>query len=169
MTQLLKFKDETYTIKALNFKTDLTLFIPFLKANQDHFLDYQTHNPTADDALEFFEDCPPDARREDKYLLGVFYQDNLIGMIDLLDYFPNAENSMIGYLVLLPSYRGLGLAQAIYEWIEKRALKYGFKTLRLCVIKENVPAVKFWVKQSYRELSSYPTEYGEQMTMEKVL
>ena len=158
-----------YRLEPLRLPQDEGIFLTFLAETKDYFTDYQVRPAGDEDLVEFFEEIPPGTELNQKTFLGIFVGQELIGILDVLADYPQLQTSIIGYLVLRQDYRGRGLAQVIYQWVEERAQAQGQQVLRLGVIADNLPALNFWRKQGFRQIGETATDYGLQFLMEKAI
>jgi len=85
--------------------------------------------PTKDDVSALFTDLPPNKSLEDKFLLGIYRYNNLIGIIDIVRDYPIISEWTIGLLLLEPKERGRGLGTVIHEALVKWAKSLGAKNL----------------------------------------
>ncbi len=59
------------------------------------------------DGKEVFEALPQSFHRYDKYVIGIFSENILIGMIDCLVGYPTKDKAHIGLLLLNENYQSL--------------------------------------------------------------
>jgi len=96
-----------------------------------------------------FTDLPQNKSFEDKFLLGIYKSNDLIGIIDIIRDYPTISEWTIGLLLLEPKERGRGLDTAIHEALDKWAKSFGAKRFRIGVIDYNDRAFKFWLNLGY--------------------
>src|SRR5262249_18419633 len=74
------------------------------------------HAPRPTDARDLLRDLPPGKSSEDKYVLG-FTQNSglLVGVLDVVQGYPDPVTWYIGLLMLDPQERGQGLGEKIYK------------------------------------------------------
>ena len=155
------------SLKLIDYEKDLAEFYDLIMNNTDYFNDYVESIPTSNEVKEdFLLDVPPGIALNNKEVYGIYKEDNMIGFVDLLFNYPQESTCMIGYLVIDQSFRKQGIGQYAYDWIIGYAEDRDIETLRLGVIKDNLPAVRMWEKQGFKTVEEIPTEYGEQLTME---
>ncbi|HVM89788.1 MAG TPA: GNAT family N-acetyltransferase [Puia sp.] len=61
-------------------------------------------------------------------------------------YFTNEQFAYLGFMYVLPEYRGRGINKKVIEYLKAWAEKQGLKELRLEVYVENIEAVKAYEK-----------------------
>lgn len=71
--------------------------------------------PSKDSVSALFTGLPPNKNLEDKFLLGVYKSNRLIGIIDIIRDYPTISEWLIGLLLLEPEERGKGLGTIIHE------------------------------------------------------
>lgn len=125
------------------------------------------------DAEHPYPYCPQDAMeiRKDRYLLpkgmpaesklyfGIFDDDErylaadgrCLAIVDLVMGYPTEEYVYIGWLILENEVHGVGLAAGIMDVIYSVSRKLGYKVVKLSAYDVNVPGIKFWKKQGFKE------------------
>ncbi|HAT8068530.1 TPA: GNAT family N-acetyltransferase [Legionella pneumophila] len=91
--------------------------------------------------------CPPfkDIHR-DKFVLGLYYEYMLIGLLDLIRDYPQAGIWTIGYLLVHPKHQRKGLGSKFIKDLET-ALRPS--TMRCVVQKQNARALYFWQNNGF--------------------
>ncbi|MGY3765618.1 GNAT family N-acetyltransferase [Vagococcus vulneris] len=159
----------TIQIRLLNEKNNFATVKQFLLETTDYFTDYQKKEPTNEQVITFFNELPPNTSIHKKNVYGVFDQDTMIGMIDWVIDYPEENQSIIGLFVLRHDYRGVGLAQPLYDALEQMAKETGSQKITLGVLESNLPAVAFWKSQNYQILKKITSNYGPELVMTKAL
>ncbi len=120
-------------------KKDTKILQEFL----DHFADFfMLCEGQEGDAKSLMTACPPSRNlATDKLLIGGYLDGKLIALLDLIRDHPTQGTWTIGYLLVHPDYRRLGIGRhfldAIFEDIP-------FAKLRCVVQKQNAMALSFW-------------------------
>lgn len=128
----------------------------------DYFYLVEGRKANEASAKEFFEDLPPNKTLKDKHTLGIFQDTNLVGVIDLVEDYPNKYEWIIGLLLIDPVMRGKGLGQKIHKILMDIAKEGKAEKLRICVVEQNKHALEFWKKIGYQEIKrTEPRKYGE--------
>ncbi|WP_052256523.1 N-acetyltransferase [Salinicoccus sp. YB14-2] len=160
----------TIQLKSIDENNDLENFYDLIMKNKDYFDDYVEYKPTFKEVKEeFLLDVPLDVPLNNKNVLGIYKQNDLIGFLDILLSYPDNATCMIGYLVVDQNYRGQGIGQEVYNRAKSMMIENNMKNIRLGVIKDNIPAVSMWEKQGFQVVDKINTEYGVQLTMESYL
>lgn len=87
----------------------------------------------------------------DKFLIGIFNSDKLIGVIDVIRDYPEKDIWFIGLLMLEPEQRGKSIGARIMESFGDWSFGLGARLLRLSVAEENIRALNFWRRIGFKE------------------
>lgn len=82
---------------------------------------------------------------QDKFVLGL-YDEQLTGVIDLIQNYPDKGTWTIGYLLIHPNYRAQGKGYSIVENLASALRDLQGKKLRCGVQEQNPRALHFWKK-----------------------
>lgn len=106
--------------------------------------------PSATEASDTFATLPPGKTYDDKAVLGVFFDEHMIGCIDLVLGYPDASCAFVGLLVIDERCQRRGLGSAAYrrleQWIRGRS---ACDRVRLAVVRGNDPAIAFWTSVGF--------------------
>jgi GNAT superfamily N-acetyltransferase len=81
------------------------------------------------------------------------WKDNqIIGQIELERWFKDATIGYIDLMYLIPEYRGKGIARLLEEYAALYFKKIGCKRARLSVSPANVQALRFYLKNGWKDL-----------------
>ncbi|AQP54131.1 hypothetical protein CBF34_06230 [Vagococcus penaei] len=159
----------TIKIRLLTEKNDFTTLKKFLLETKDYFTDYQDSEPTDEQISTFFNQLPPKTALYQKNVYGIFDQETMIGLIDWVIDYPEETQSIIGLFALRADYRGIGLAQPLYEALEQMAKETGSKLLVLGCLEDNTHALNFWKKQQFTDVKLIESAYGPEWVLKKEL
>jgi ribosomal protein S18 acetylase RimI-like enzyme len=96
-------------------------------------------------AKEILKACPPSKDYvQDKLVLGVSEHQVLIGLIDLIQDYPEKGTWTIGYLLIHPRRRSSGLGRRLIEMLAAVLFERGATKMRSLVQEQNPRALKFW-------------------------
>ena len=126
----------------------------------DYYLLHESEQPSEKHALEIFKALPPGKNYDDKFVIGIFKDNNgilkdkneLIGIIDLVKNFPVDGEWMLGLLYIDPQERGKGLGKLVYQTLAQWAIKFGAKSFRIGVLEENYQGRNFWSSLGYQKI-----------------
>lgn len=96
---------------------------------------------------------------DDAELLVLENDDALIGcgyaqIRKAKSYLTYQEYAHLGFMFVVPEYRGLGLNQRLITELKNWVLSKGIKEVRLEVYEDNTPAVKAYEKAGFKKLLS---------------
>ena len=137
----------------------------------DYSLKISGELPSPNSASEVFSAIPENFSYENKYVFGVWFNDELIGVIDLLRGYPNNETAMLGLLLLKEEYQGRGFGKKSFD--ELRILIQSWNEItkmRISVIESNSEVLKFWHSLGFIETGvRRPYENGKVISKAIVL
>jgi aminoglycoside 3-N-acetyltransferase I len=100
-------------------------------------------------AAEILGPLPDHVTSGTMQVFGIERRDDLIGVVELLEGYPGANDWYVGDFVLSPEVRGVGLGTNVWvglrEWIREREAV----VVRLVVQKQNPSARIFWERQGF--------------------
>lgn len=88
---------------------------------------------------------------DDKYVIGIFENNLLIGVLDMVKDFPVKGELILGLLMFDPEVTGRGLRGKTHRCVIRWAKKEGFEKLRLDVDGDNRESYEFWKNIGYTE------------------
>lgn len=114
---------------------------------------------------EYFKHCPPSPNREtvkedmvafppkkeaaDKYFIGIFDDNYLVAVMDLIDRYPDNQTVFIRLLMVSKSYQGKGIGTYITKALSQTLGAEGYSHIKLGYVKTNLSARSFWLKQGF--------------------
>jgi len=117
------------------------------------------------DALDLLYKLPPGKDISDKLVLGIRDENNqLIGVLDAVQGYPQDKICFIGLLLLLPQFRGQGMGRRIMDVFADHMEAKGFQTFMLGVVEENQPALQFWQVCGFEIIEKSPPRQFEGKT-----
>ncbi len=115
--------------------------------------------PSSAAAQNLLKDCPPGRSSEDKVVFGISTNDgSLVGVLDAMRNYPQAECWWVGLLLLDPAVRNHGVGRQIYQSFENWVGQLGAKYILLGVLEENEKAHRFWQSLGYKLVEKRPPE-----------
>jgi ribosomal protein S18 acetylase RimI-like enzyme len=122
------------------------------------------------DCHDLLEDLPPGCSRDDKRVIGFYGSNNdLIGVVDIVDGYPDQTTAIIGFILIDPDYRRMGLGKKIENYLVEMSQSRGMHKLRLVIIEENTPSINFWTSLGYEEIfMTEPRQHGKKKHRLKV-
>lgn len=115
--------------------------------------------PSKEDIDKIFTDLPPNKNFKDKFILGVYKSDKLVGIIDIIKDFPTIGEWMLGLMLIEPEERGNGLGKIIHESLIEWAKGLGANSFRIGVIEDNYKAFNFWFTLGYTRIKEVNMDF----------
>lgn len=94
---------------------------------------------------------PRGKRREDKFYLGYYDNDNLTAVMDLILGYPDEETAYVGFFMTDVSVQGKGVGSAIISEMSQFIFSQGYSDIQLGWVKGNPQAEHFWHKNGFKE------------------
>lgn len=107
------------------------------------------HPPDPHAARDLLTEVPPDHPPRDKFVIGVWTDDGLTAIIDLLRDFPQPHVWYLGLLLVAPEARGSGFGARIVEALKAWVRSHDGRAIRLAVQDQNPAALRFWLRQGF--------------------
>lgn len=143
---IISFLRSSWQVKALSQNATNELQ-GFLNNFEDFFLLCEGE---AGNASSLLAACPPQKNVEkDKAVIGIYKENSLIGLLDLIQNYPDNGTWLIGYLLIHPDYRGQSLGSSFIKDLSQALLQQGALILRCAVQEQNPKALSFWQKNGF--------------------
>lgn len=151
-----------YQIKYLS-KDDIPIINKLVYECKDYFIIVNGIIPTQQETLEILNDLPPGKSYNDKYVIGIFNeQQKLVSIIELVKDYPVQNCCWIGLLLIIPDERRKGFGSIIYKSIHKWLSGLKTREIRLGVVEQNERALKFWLSLGFEVIEKrQPKKYGK--------
>jgi GNAT superfamily N-acetyltransferase len=115
--------------------------------------------PGPSDALSLLIGRPEGVDPADKVVLGGWEGERLVGVLDLIRGYPDADRVFVGLLLIDPSARGRGLGRELLGAIE--AHRGSASVARLSIVDANAGVTGFWEREGFRPTGeTRPWRYG---------
>lgn len=146
-----KLLEEGLDIKPFS-TSNITELQQFLSYFNDFFLLCEGKEGSAEGILKA---CPPSKNiEEDKFVFGIYEEDELIGMIDLIQNYPKKKTWTIGYFLIHPNYQSKKKGRFIIYILSSVLHKLQGKKMRCVVQSQNPRALHFWKKCEFDQVKS---------------
>ena len=136
-------------IKAKKLKEKDIENIYNLCKNNKTYYKYYKQEPTFENIKEIFTALPPNITMKDKYFLGIYENNKLIGILDLITNFPAKNSVYIGLFMLDINVQNKGIGSVIINKICIFLKKRRFNNIELAYIEDNIQAKNFWLKNNF--------------------
>ncbi|MGE8144605.1 GNAT family N-acetyltransferase [Pseudomonas frederiksbergensis] len=133
---------------------DATLLQAFFEANPDYFLIVEGEPAGPDKAREeLLGELPPGWSFSKNWMLGYQAEDRpLVAALQFVSDLLAPKVWHIGLFIIANDLHGSGIAQTLYRDFETWARANGADWLRLCVVRSNVKAGRFWRALDFAEV-----------------
>lgn len=157
-----KIVDENIKIVSLDLD-DIISVDQLCNECEDYFLMVNGAPHTKEDSEEILAALPPEKELKDKFVLGIFYKEELIGVIDLIKDYPVIDQWIIGLFLLKEKDRNKGIGKLVHNALIEMVLKDSGKSLTLGVVKENIKGLKFWEDLGYKTIKETDVTLGDKV------
>jgi GNAT superfamily N-acetyltransferase len=131
--------------------------------------------PGPAEAQSDYTTLPEGKGYEDKFVYGIFRNNDMVGCADVMRGYPAGDIAFIGLLLIAEAHQGQGIGRAAYKQIEALCRSWpGIRRMGLAVVETNAMVIPFWEKLGYLRMGeTRPYRYGPvvstSIVFEKVL
>jgi len=143
------YESKDYKIKLLDEEHDLDDLQGLCRNCSDYYDLHGIEEIGNETVLDFFNELPNGKKKEDKFVLGLFKQENLIGVIEGVKDYPIEGTWFIGQMMVDSQKRSSGLGASFFDEFQDWAEDNRVETLRLAVMCDNTLAEKFWKSRGF--------------------
>lgn len=122
------------------------------QTNTEYFLAIQGAPPSYEECVRSISMLPPNTSPSQKLFLGIYKDSSLIGLLDLVEGYPDTHTLYIGLLMIEGTKHRQGYGTCITHALIHAAQIRGFTSLRLAVIDTNLQGAAFWKKLGFSVL-----------------
>jgi len=153
---------QTYTVHQLSHDDSQALQALYEKC-LDYMLLVDGHPAGPNAGEKEFYNVPPGKSPDDKFMFGIInHEGELVGLLDVLQGYPEATTWWIGLLLMVPEARSQGIGLKTVEGLAEFARSNGGRAIMLGVVEENGRAYKFWTKVGFEFVyRTEPQRFGE--------
>ncbi len=138
--------------RLINSEPDRTLINSVIAASDDYSVLVTGAPKQLGDADSTLTDGPPNGLLENKFVLGFFHGDEMVGFADIYRGWNAPHKAHIGFLLLSPQHRGRGVGSQALAHITALAKTWiSIDTLRIGVVANNTRGLTFWRKMGFVE------------------
>ena len=138
--------------RLINSEPDRTLINDVIAASDDYSVLVTGAPKQLGDADSTLANRPPNGLLENKFVLGFFRGDEMVGFADIYRGWNAPHKAHIGFLLLSPLHRGHGVGNNALAHITALAKTWvGIDTLRIGVVANNTRGLTFWRKMGFVE------------------
>lgn len=147
-----------YKIKYLS-KENNNIVEKLCEKCSDYYILHGGILPSKEEIDEIFITLPPNKSCKDKFVLGIYKFDELIGIVDIIKDFPTIGEWMLGLMIIEPESRGNGLGKIAHEALVGWAKDLGAKSFRIGVIEDNYKGINFWSSLGYTKIKEVNMDF----------
>ena len=118
------------------------------KCNPTYYA-YCPPNVTKDSIKEDMKALPINKTLEDKFYVGLYDDENLVAILDLILDYPNTDSAFIGFFMMSKEYQGKGIGSTIIQEILQYLKQIGYIQVELAYAKNNKQSESFWLKNKF--------------------
>lgn len=118
--------------------------------------------PGRADAESLCSILPEGRNYEDKFVYGVYADEEMVGCADIIRGYPALGTAYIGLLLIREDRQGSGIGRVAFEGIEQVIRSWGdCMTIRIAVVQTNDRVIPFWTKMGFLPTGeTEPYSYG---------
>ncbi len=118
-----------------------------------------------------FQDLPPGRSADDKFMFGIVNPLNdLVGVLDIMRWYPDDVTWWIGLLLLVPEIRSQGIGQKVLKGFSEYVKAKGGQAIMLGVVEDNERAFQFWSKMGFEFVrESEPRPFGNKTQTVRIM
>jgi len=119
------------------------------ETNQDFFMLTNGRKTTIESSINDINALPPNCNIEQKIYVSVWEKDTIVGVLDLIEQYPEKSCFWIGLLLVHGNLHGKKIGSRIVHAIITAAKAAGYKSAQLGVIENNINGINFWYKHGF--------------------
>ncbi|HYF03527.1 MAG TPA: GNAT family N-acetyltransferase [Patescibacteria group bacterium] len=131
--------------------SDESSILNLLESSKDYFETIEGISPDINTACSILYHRPPGVNLSQKNTVGIFYNQIIIGLADMIFGYPKTHTVYIGLLLISPNYRKTGIGRISMRELERHIVEQGYDTLRIAVVRSNAVVKEFWRKIGFIE------------------
>lgn len=108
--------------------------------------------PTAGSIRDDLVCLPPRCTQAQKHYLGLWKNEQLAAVLDMVEGYPRAHTLFIGLFFLDPAQRRQGTGHMVIDAVIQAAHRAGFSRIRLACLLNNPNGHAFWEAMGFRDL-----------------
>ena len=134
-----------YKVRKLT-EADIPDILNLYLGNTEYFK-HCPPSPNFETVKEDLVALPPKKEAADKYFIGIFDDNFLVVVMDLIDKYPDDRTAFIGLFMVAKSRQRKGIGTYIVKALSQTFRTEGYARIRLGYVKTNLSAQSFWLKQ----------------------
>ncbi len=152
---------QAYSVHRLSLE-DIGAIQGLFEKCLDYMLLVDGHAAHPTTVAEEFQSVPPGKSLDDKFVFGIANQQNeWVGLLDTLRWYPDETTCWIDTLLLVPDIRSQGLGQMVTQGFAEYVRASGGQAIMLGVVAENQRAYQFWSRMGFEFVrKTEPQQFG---------
>jgi ribosomal protein S18 acetylase RimI-like enzyme len=137
----------------------------------DYMLLIDGHPANPEVVEEEFQSVPSGKSSDDKLVFGIINrQNNLVGLLDVIRWYPDETTWWIDTLLFIPEARSQGLGEKVTQCFAEYVLANGGQAIMLGVVDENKRAYNFWNRMGFDLIrKTEPRQFGDKIQTVSVM
>lgn len=122
-----------------------------LCAGNPVYYKYCPPNISIDSIKQDMYALPRNKTMDDKFYVGIYDKDKLIGILDLILDYPKVDSTFIGFFMVNKEYQGRGIGTKIIDDVLEYLKNIGYIEVNLAYAKGNEQSENFWLKNEFEK------------------
>ena len=150
-------------------EADIPDILNLYSENTEYFM-HCPPSPNLETVKEDMVALPPEKEAADKYFIGIFDNNFLVAVMDLIDRYPDNRTAFIGLFMVSKTCQRKGIGTYIVKALSQMLRTERYVRIRLGYVKTNLSARSFWLKQGFQPTGAESVrEYYTVIEAEKIL
>ena len=139
---------------------DLPAVLALMESNAPYYEIQNQGQPTLGSIREDMSALPPRCTQEQKHYVGLWRDDRLVGVLDLVEGYPRERTLWVGFFMVDAELHRQGIGRMVAEALPGAAADAGMDNLRLGCLKGNESGHQFWNAMGFQDLREGETLGG---------
>jgi ribosomal protein S18 acetylase RimI-like enzyme len=135
---------------------DIIALNKLLHSSLQYYLLHTNAPPLPDAAQKLLLSIPNGKTENNKFVMALFDEEEMIACVDILREYPRKEIAIIKLLLVAEPFQDQGLGSDLLAQITKLIRSWGCSEIQLGVCTSNPRGFKFWRRHGFRELRREP-------------
>ncbi|KRN89810.1 GNAT family N-acetyltransferase [Ligilactobacillus ceti] len=164
----LNFFLNDYQVRVLT-DADQEQIFNLQKQHPNYHATFQKATLTAEMVLADLTTLPPGCQMQQKFYLGIFKEEKLVAILDLVLGYPENQAVWLGLLMLDESELNHGLGTKIIQKVCQTLKREGYQSLGTAVAVDQVAALNFFMQQEFVLVAEQTIENHDQKPVSIVI
>ncbi len=152
-------------------RTEMDALQQVLEDSAEYLYRITGHPPGSADAQSLYSILPEGKSYDDKFVYGIYFEEQMVGCADVIRGYPKACIALLGLLLVEEAHQGKGIETIAYRSLEQNIRKWADVThLQVQVVRTNEQALPFWSGEGFEETGEVkPYRYDKLVTEAVIL